>query len=106
MSDDVTDDCCAPKARRSDKTARVLVVGFVGVVLCCALPSLLAGSVLVAVAGWGWGVWAAIGVAVVATGALWFRWRHEQAAVLPIDPTTEPVPEFGAPNSSQAGVPK
>ena len=106
MNDDVTDDCCPAKARRSDKTTRVLVVGVVGVVLCCALPSLLAGSVLVAVAGWGWGVWAAIGVAVVATGALWFRWRHEQAAVLPIDPTTEPVPEFGAPNSSQAGVPK
>lgn len=104
MYDTATDDCCAPKARRSDRTTRVLAMGVVGVALCCALPSLLAGGVLVAVAGWGCGVWAAIGVAAVATGALWFRWRRQRAELLPVDPTTKPLPESGAPKSAQVGV--
>lgn len=104
MNDNATDDCCAPKERRSDRSTRVLAIGVVGVALCCALPSLLAGGALVAVAGWGCGVWAAIGVAIVAMGALSFRWRHRRAGLLPVDPATELVSGSGAPTSSQPGV--
>lgn len=104
VNDNATDDCWAPKARRSDRTTGVLAIGVVGVALCCALPSLLAGGALVAVAGWGWGVWAAIGVAAVAMGALWLRGRRQRAELLPVDRATEPVPESGAPTSAQVGV--
>ena len=104
VNDNATDDCWAPKTRRSDRTTGVLAIGVFGVVLCCALPSLLAGGVLVAVAGWGCGVWAAIGVAVVAMGALWFRGRRQRAGLLPVDPTTESLPESGAPKSLQVWV--
>ena len=89
VDDNATDDCCAPKARRSDRTTHVLAMGVAGIALCCALPSLLAGGILVAAAGWNGGVWAAIGVAGVAMGTLCFRWRRQWAGVLPIDPTTE-----------------
>ena len=82
----------------------MLALGVVGVAVCCALPSLLAGGVLVAAAGWGWGVWAAIGVAAVATGALWVRWRRQRAGLLPINPPTGPLVESGAPKSAHAGV--
>ena len=74
----------------------------VGVGLCCALPSLLAGGALVAVAGWGWGVWAAIGVAAVVTGTLWFRGRRQRARL--VDPPPESLPESGSPESAQVGV--
>ena len=104
VTDSATYDCCAPKARRSDRTTHVLALGVVGVAVCCALPSLLAGGVLVAAAGWGWGVWAAIGVAAVATGALWVRWRCQRAGLLPIDPATEPLVESSAPKSAHAWV--
>ena len=82
----------------------MLAMGVVGVASCCALPSLLAGGVLVAVAGWGCGVWAAIGVAVVAMGALWFRGPRQRAELSPVDPTTESLPESGAPKSVRVRV--
>ena len=106
VNDNATDDCWAPKTRRSDRTTGVLAIGVFGVVLCCALPSLLAGGALVAVASWGWGVWAAIGVAAVAIGALWLRGQRQRAGTLQVDPATEPVPESGAPTSAQVGVPE
>jgi len=102
VNDNATDDCCAPKARRSDRTTGVLAIGVVGVALCCALPSLLAGGALVAVAGWGWGVWAAIGVAAVVTGTLWFRGRRQRGRL--VDPPPESLPESGSPESAQVGV--
>jgi O-antigen/teichoic acid export membrane protein len=81
----------------------VLAVGVVGVALCCALPSLLAGGALVAVAGWGWGVWAAIGVAaVVVTSAWWFRRQRHRPGTQQIDPATESVPAPGVPTWAQA----
>ena len=104
VNDNATEDCCAPRAPRSDRTNRLLAMGVVGVALCCALPSLLAGGALVAVAGWGCGVWAAIGVAAVVTSAWWFRWQRQRAGTLQIDPATEPVPESGAPTSAQVEV--
>ena len=82
----------------------MLALGVVGVAVCCALPSLLAGGVLVAAAGWGWGVWAAIGVAAVATGTSWVRWRRQRAGLLPINPAAEPLVESGAPKSAHAEV--
>ena len=82
----------------------MLAMGVAGVALCCALPSLLAGGVLVAAAGWNCGVWAAIGVAGVAMGVLGLRWRRQRAGLLTIDPTTEPLVESGAPKSAHAEV--
>ncbi len=82
----------------------MLAMGVVGVALCCVLPSLLAGGVLVAAAGWGFGVWAAIGVATVATGALWLSGRRERAASRWIDSLMAPLLDSGAPESAREKV--
>jgi hypothetical protein len=76
----------------------------VGVAGCCVFPSLLAGGTLVAVAGWGWGVWAAIGVAAVVTSAWLFRRHRRRARTWPVDQATGPVPTPGVPTSAQAKV--
>ena len=86
-----TGDCPTPKARRSGSATGLVAIGVTGVAVCCALPSLLASGVLVAAAGWGCGVLAAIAVAVGAIGALWLRRRLRPTASLAMDPTTEPL---------------
>ena len=68
--------------------SRIVTIGVGGLVLCCALPSLLAGGALAAAAGWGFGVWAAIVVSAVAL-AVWLlrrRGRHHGPSV--IDPSS------------------
>ena len=53
----------------------IVTIGVGGLALCCALPSLLAGSALAAVAGWGFGVWASFVVCAVAFGVWLLRRR-------------------------------
>lgn len=77
VNDEGAQDCCRPRARRSGSTSGIFALGVAGVALCCALPSLLAGGVLATAAGLGFGVWAAIIVAVAAVIALVFRRRHQ-----------------------------
>lgn len=84
----------------------MLAMGVAGLALCCVLPSLLAGGVLAAAAGWGVGVWAAIGIVAVALGALWLRGRRQRAASRSIDPSMEPLLDSGAPESIRVKVAK
>lgn len=63
----------------------ILTVGVGGLVLCCALPSLLAGGALAAVAGWGFGVWAAMVVSGVAFGVWLVRRRGRHHGLSAID---------------------
>ena len=85
MNPDTTTDCCAPNARRSGSASGALALGVAGVALCCALPSLLAGGILTDAAGWGFGIWATIGVVVFAVIALLFRRSHQRQSPSTID---------------------
>ncbi len=70
----------------------ILTIGVGGLALCCALPSLLAGGALAAVAGWGFGVWAAMVVSGLALGGWLFRRRgrhHGPSAIDPISAMTD-----------------
>ena len=72
--------------------SRIVTIGVGGLVLCCALPSLLAGGVLAAAAGWGFGVWAAMGVSAVVLGVWLIRRRgrhHRPSAIDPISAMTD-----------------
>lgn len=91
MDPESTDDCCASTTRRSRRSSRLLAVGAVGVALCCALPALLAGGVLAAAAGWRFGVWAAVIVAVAAVAAVVFRLRSHRQSASMVDPSLQLV---------------
>ena len=70
----------------------ILTIGVGGLVLCCALPSLIAGGALAAVAGWGFSVWAAIVGSVLALGVWLLRRRgchHGPVAIDPVSAMTD-----------------
>ena len=75
MDLDASKECCAPTRHRSGSGLGVLA-GVGALVVCCALPSLLASGALAAVAGWSLGVWAAIVVVVLSIAVWWSRRRH------------------------------
>ena len=66
----------------------ILTIGVGGLALCCALTSLLAGGALAAVAGWGFGVWAALVVSALALGVWLLRRRGRRHGPSTIDPTS------------------
>ncbi len=70
----------------------IVTIGVGGLVLCCVLPSLLAGGVLAGAAGWGFGVWAAMVVSALALGVWLLRHsgrHHSQPAIDPISAMTD-----------------
>ncbi len=64
----------------------IVTIGVGGLALCCALPALLAGGALAAVAGWGFGVWAAMVVSALAFGVWLLRRRGRRDGPSAIDP--------------------
>ena len=66
----------------------ILTIGVGGLALFCALPSLLAGWALAAVAGWGFGVWAAIVVSALALGVWLIRRGGRHHGPSSIDPSS------------------
>ena len=66
----------------------ILTIGVGGLVLCCALPSLIAGGALAAVAGWGISMWAAIVGSVLALGVWLLRRRGLHHSPSSIDPSS------------------
>ena len=66
----------------------IVTIGVGGLVLCCVLPSLLAGGALAAAAGWGFGVWAAIVVSALALGVWLLRRRGRHHSPSSIDPSS------------------
>ena len=84
MNPERPDDCCAKTSRRS--ASGIVTIGVGGLVLCCALPTLLAGGALAAVAGWGFGVWAAIVVSALVLGVWLLRRRGRRHSRLAVDP--------------------
>ena len=66
----------------------IVTIGVGGLVLCCALPTLLASGALAAAAGWGFGVWAAIVVSALALGVWLVRRRGRHHSRSAIDPSS------------------
>lgn len=66
----------------------IVTIGVGGLLLCCALPSLLAGGALAAVAGWGFGVWAAMIVSALVLGVWLLRRKGRHYSPSAIDPSS------------------